>query len=97
MSLNRLFSRNFDLSDHLEGHKKTTAKAIKLRLQAGWKRPSVARSQGVKISGPGSQRRPFPHALGRKQSGDRVLDTDPLLNEIFSRTMRSFYRPPPRR
>jgi hypothetical protein len=30
-----------DLSDHLEGHEKTTAQAIKLRLQAGWKRPPV--------------------------------------------------------
>ena len=85
-----MFSRNFDLSDHLEGQDKTTAQAIKLRLQAGWKRPPVARSQGVKVSGPGSQRRPLPHALGRKQSGEPVFDTDPLLDEIFSLAVRSF-------
>jgi hypothetical protein len=53
-------------------------------------RSPVARSQEVEVSGPGSQRRSFQHALGRKQSGDPVLDADSLLNEIFALAMRPF-------
>ena len=90
MSLHRLLSGRLDLSDHVEGHQKATAQAIKLRLEAGRERSAVARSQSIKVGSPGSQRRSFEYALGREQSGDPVLDADPLLNEIFALAMRPF-------
>jgi hypothetical protein len=90
MSLHRLLSRRFHLSDHLEGHQKATAQAIKLRLEAGRKQPPIARSQNIKVRSPGSQRQSFQDAQGREQSGDPVFDADPLMNEIFALAMRSF-------